>query len=123
MGLTINKGTIPFDRNIARIELFTDGEVRDDWRIVIHFQDALYDGNVRVIDPQFGTERIDYRYGDIKDMDMPGGGKVSDLFTPIRGLGYALRQHKADEAAAAAEGRAKVEEQRVAAEAASAKAA
>jgi hypothetical protein len=92
MGITINKGSIPFDRNIARVELFTEADNRDDWQIVIHFQDALYDGDTRVDEPHFGSERVQFRYEDIKDDPLPGGGKVSDLFAPIRGLGYALRQ-------------------------------
>jgi hypothetical protein len=96
MGKEILKGTIPFDRNIARLEIFSEGEDRDQWRIVINFQDALYDGNVRVDEPRFGTENVAVTYGEIKDMALPSGGKVSDMFAPIRALGYALLQRQDD---------------------------
>lgn len=103
-------GNVQFDRNIARIELFTEVDNRDDWKIVLHFQDAPYDAEgLRLDEPRFGTETVHVRYGDIKDMAMPSGGKVSDLFTPIRALGYAMRQRKVDEAAAAEAAAAKAE--------------
>jgi hypothetical protein len=103
MGITVKTiGTVPVDRNIARVELFTQAEDRDAWMIVLHFQDAPYDGNTRLDEPRFGTETVRASYGEIKDLPLPGGGKVSDLFGPIRSLGYALRQRQIDQAAAAA---------------------
>jgi hypothetical protein len=110
VGKEVLKGTVPFDRNIARLEIFSDGENRDDWRIVVHFQDALYNGNARVTDPQFGTAHVETTYGAIKDMALPGGGKVSDMFPGIRALGYTLLDRKEQEAAEAAKQIAQQEE-------------
>jgi hypothetical protein len=96
MGITVKSyGTIPVDRSVGRLEFFTESDNRDDWRIVIHWQDAPYEseekGAKRLDDPKFGTARTDVRYGDIKDM-ATANGKVSDLFDPIRALCYALLQ-------------------------------
>jgi hypothetical protein len=100
MGVTVKTfGPAELDRNIARLEVFSEGENRDDWRIVVHFQDALYAAAERVTDPTFGSERVDVTYGAIKNLPLPSGGKVSDLFGPIRALGYALRRRATDEKA------------------------
>jgi hypothetical protein len=110
VGKEVLKGTIPFDRNIARMEIFSEGEDRDAWRIVVHFQDALYNGGQRVTSPEFDTAQVDTTYGAIKDLALPGGDKVSDLFDPIRTLGYALLEKKEQEAAEAAKQIAQQEE-------------
>lgn len=95
MGVTVGTiGSIPVDRSIARLEIFSEAENRDDWRVVLHFQDAPYDGATRLDEPRFGTERIEVTYGEIKNLPLPSGGKVSDLFGPVRALGYALRQRQ-----------------------------
>lgn len=101
MGVIVGSiGPTPVDRSIARLEIFSELDNRDDWRIVLHFQDAPYDGATRLDEPRFGTQLIEVRYGEIKDWPLPGGGKVSDLFGPVRALGYALRQRQIDVLAA-----------------------
>jgi hypothetical protein len=106
MGFTVNTiGGLPVDRSAARLTLYTESDDPNTWRLQIHFQDAIYDQTgKRLEEPKFGTEEVNYRYADIKDLPLTNGGKVSDLFGPIHDLCYTLRQKHADAVAAGTAG-------------------
>lgn len=102
MGFTVKTiGGLPVDRSAARLTLYTESDDPDTWRLQIHFQDAIYgqDGK-RLDEPKFGSEEVNCRYGDIKNLPLANGGKVGDLFEPIHDLCYTLRQKHADSVAA-----------------------
>jgi hypothetical protein len=96
-------------QSIARVELFTDAHLPpDDWRLTIHFEDALYDAQGAIVPGTqvFGTREVTRRFGDIKTQSVTAAGvtaTVAQLAALISGAAYTLRQEDID-AAAAAEG-------------------
>lgn len=67
--------TVTRKQSIARVELFTDAALKpEDWRLVAHFEDGVYDGEGQLLAPtQFGMRRIERRFGDIKDRKITVG--------------------------------------------------
>lgn len=80
-------------QSIARVELFTDAELSpEDWRLVIHFEDGIYDETGKLLKPtQFGTRRVERRFGDIKDDVITGSITVEQLAGLIQKQSYAYR--------------------------------
>jgi hypothetical protein len=80
-------------QSIARVELFTDANKNpDDWELVVHFEDGLYDQNGQLLQQlRFGSRTVRRRYGDIKNMVVSGGITVAQLAGLISVAAYALR--------------------------------
>lgn len=99
-------------QSIARVELFTDAALSpDQWRLVVHFEDGLYDADGKLTGPtQFGTRRIERAFGDIKAQSVTAAGQtvtVAQLAALIQAAAYAFRA--ADIAAAVALAQANLE--------------
>lgn len=105
-----NLGAISATRkqSIARVELFTDANrAQDDWSLVIHFEDALYDAGDVLIPgtQQFGSRVVERRFGDIKADALTAAGAtvtVGQLAALIAAGGYTYRAadiaaHEADQ--------------------------
>ena len=67
--------TVTRKQSIARVELFTEAALTpDDWRLVAHFEDGVYDSDGKLIGAtKFGSRRIERRFGDIKDRKIAVG--------------------------------------------------
>lgn len=84
-------------QSIARVELFTDASlIPPEWRLVIHFEDGLYDASGNLIgETQFGTLRVERRFGEIASESVTASGatvtiaQVADL---IAAASYRFRQ-------------------------------
>src|SRR5450756_1060909 len=63
-------------QSIARVELFTDAALApDDWKLVIHFEDGLYDdAGALVGSTTFGTREVSRAFGDIKNTSITAAG-------------------------------------------------
>lgn len=84
---------VTLKQSIARIELFTDAALpSDDWRLVIHFEDGLYDAAGKLLQPtQFGTRMVTRRFGDIRTDSAAPGISVAQLAAMIQSRAYAYR--------------------------------
>lgn len=102
MGIPTGKsiGNVPEDRNVARLQMFTNSVNSDDWRIEAIFQDGYYDGDTQLTEPVFGTETVSVTYGEIKGLVLPSGRKVSDVFADIKAAVYGIRQQRIEAAEA-----------------------
>jgi hypothetical protein len=84
-------------QSIARVELFTDAHLAsDDWRLVVHFEDATYDENEALVPGTqvFGTRRVERRFGDIANDAIAAAGAtvtVAQLAALIAAGAYAYR--------------------------------
>lgn len=75
-------------QSIGLVELRTNANLDpDEWRLVIHFEDNLYDANGAFVKPiQFGSLVFEKRFGDIKsDPD------IINLVLMIKTKAYAYR--------------------------------
>lgn len=90
-------------QSIARVELFTDARfVPPEWRLVIHFEDGLYDASGSLIgETQFGTRRVDRRFGEIASESVTASGAtvtIAQLADLIATASYRFRQQDIDAA-------------------------
>lgn len=83
-------------QSIARVELSTGAALApDDWSLVAHFEDGLYDGDGNLIQPTvFGSRVVSRRFGDIKKTQISAAGvtvTVEQLAALIAAGVYAFR--------------------------------
>jgi hypothetical protein len=91
-------------QSIARVELFTDANKNpDDWTVIFHFEDGTYDdtSGTLIQSTQFGTRRVERRFGSIKNDLAAPGVTIAQLAAMIKSVGYIYRQADIDAKAVA----------------------
>jgi hypothetical protein len=88
-------------QSIARVELFTDARfVPPDRRLVIHFEDGLYDLSGNLIgETQFGTRRVERSFGEIASESVTASGAtvtIAQIADLIAAASYLFRQQDID---------------------------
>lgn len=101
MAIDLSQVTGTKRQSIARIEIFTDAALKpDDWQLVIHFEDTLVDADGNLLQsPQFGTRRVERRFGNIKDDQIALGAAaltVAQLAGMIQAAVYRYRKEDVD---------------------------
>lgn len=84
-------------QSIVRVELFTDAKfIPPEWRLVIHFEDGLYDASGNLIgETQFGTRRVERRFGEIASESITASGAtvtIAQIADLIAAASYRFRQ-------------------------------
>ena len=77
--------TVTRKQSIARVELFTEAALTpDDWRLVAHFEDGVYDSDGKLIGAtKFGSRRIERRFGDI-NITVNASGNADGIADAVR---------------------------------------
>lgn len=98
--------TVTKKQSIARVELFTDAALKpEDWRLVAHFEDGVYDADGKLLAPtQFGTRRIERRFGDIAPVIIKAAGVEITIAQLAQLIQAGVYQFRAEDIAAPAPG-------------------